>query len=34
MDVAETIAKRKSVRAYEDKPVSPDVLTRIIEAGQ
>ncbi len=34
MNVSEAIAKRKSVRAYEDKPVPADVLKRIVEAGQ
>jgi FMN reductase [NAD(P)H] len=34
MDVSEAIAKRKSVRAYENKPVPTDVLKRIVEAGQ
>jgi FMN reductase [NAD(P)H] len=34
MNVSEAIAKRKSVRAYEDKPIPGDVLKRIIEAGQ
>jgi FMN reductase [NAD(P)H] len=34
MDVSGAIAKRKSVRAYEDKPVPADVLKKIVEAGQ
>jgi FMN reductase [NAD(P)H] len=34
MDVSEAIAKRKSVRAYENKPVPTDALKRIVEAGQ
>ncbi len=34
MDVSEAIMKRKSVRAYEDKPIPADVLARIVEAGQ
>ena len=34
MDVTDAILKRKSVRAYEDKPVPADVLSKIIEAGQ
>jgi nitroreductase len=34
MDVSEAIAKRKSVRAYENKPVPADVLKRIAEAGR
>jgi nitroreductase len=34
MDVLEAIAKRKSVRAYLDKPVPADDLAKIVEAGQ
>jgi len=34
MNVSEAIAKRKSVRAYEDKPISADFLKRVVEAGQ
>jgi FMN reductase [NAD(P)H] len=34
MDINETIKKRKSVRAYEDKPVSEEALSQIVEAGQ
>ena len=34
MDVSDAIAKRTSVRAYEDRPVSADVLKKIVEAGQ
>jgi nitroreductase len=34
MNVSDAIAKRKSVRAYEDKPIPADVLRRIVEAGQ
>ena len=34
MDVSEAIVNRKSVRAYEDRPVPADVLKKIIEAGQ
>jgi nitroreductase len=34
MDVSEAIATRKSVRAYENKPILADILKRIIEAGQ
>jgi nitroreductase len=34
MDVSEAIMKRKSVRAYEDKPIPADFLTKILEAGQ
>jgi len=34
MNVSEAITKRKSVRAYADKPIPADVLKRIVEAGQ
>ncbi|MCF8093749.1 MAG: nitroreductase family protein [Desulfobacteraceae bacterium] len=34
MDVSDAIAKRKSIRAYLDKPVSEDELGKIIEAGR
>jgi FMN reductase [NAD(P)H] len=34
MNVSEAIAKRKSVRAYQDKPVSADDLAKIIKAGR
>lgn len=34
MKVSEAIARRKSVRAYLDKPVPPDDLTKIVEAGR
>ncbi len=34
MNVSEAIAKRKSVRAYEDKSIPADVLKKIVEAGQ
>jgi len=34
MNVSEAIGKRKSVRAYLDKPVLVDDLAKIIEAGQ
>ena len=34
MDAMDAILKRKSVRAYEDKPVPADALSKIIEAGQ
>ena len=30
MNVSEAISKRKSVRAYEDKPIPVDVLKKII----
>ncbi|MBN1831252.1 MAG: nitroreductase family protein [Deltaproteobacteria bacterium] len=34
MDISETIRKRKSVRAYLDKPVSEEDLAKIVEAGR
>jgi FMN reductase [NAD(P)H] len=34
MNISEAIAKRKSVRAYLDKPVPTDDLAKIVEAGQ
>jgi len=34
MDVSETIAKRKSVRTYENRPVPDDVVEKIVEAGR
>lgn len=34
MDISEAIAKRKSIRAYLDKPVPADDLEKIIEAGR
>ncbi len=34
MNISEAIAKRKSVRAYLDKPVLDDDLAKIVEAGQ
>lgn len=34
MDISEAIAKRKSVRAYLDKPVPTDALAKIVEAGR
>ena len=34
MDVVEAITKRKSIRAYEDRPIPADALARIVEAGQ
>lgn len=34
MNVSEAIAKRKSVRAYLDKPVLAEDLAKIVEAGQ
>jgi nitroreductase len=34
MNISEAIRKRKSVRAYLDKPVPADDLAKIVEAGQ
>jgi FMN reductase [NAD(P)H] len=34
MNVSEAIAKRKSVRAYLDKPVTTEDLAKIVEAGR
>jgi len=34
MDVFEAVKVRKSVRAYEDKPVPDDVLSRILESAR
>ncbi len=34
MSISETIAKRKSVRAYLDKPVSNEDVQHIVEAGR
>ncbi|MBP1729940.1 MAG: nitroreductase [Deltaproteobacteria bacterium] len=34
MNVTEAISKRISVRSYENKPIPPDILKRIVEAGQ
>jgi nitroreductase len=34
MNVSEAIRKRKSMRAYLDRPVPADVLAQIIEAGR
>lgn len=34
MDVSEAIAERKSIRAYQDKPVDGKDLEKIIEAGR
>lgn len=34
MDVTEAVRKRKSVRAYEDRPIPDDAVARIVEAGQ
>lgn len=34
MNVYEAINERRSVRAYQDKPIPEDVLTRILEAAR
>lgn len=34
MDVSKAIAKRKSIRAYQEKPVAEEDLEKIIEAGR
>lgn len=34
MEVFEAVKKRKSMRAYEQKPIPDDVLSRILEAGR
>lgn len=34
MDVYEAIRKRRSIRAYQDKPVPEDVLKRVLEAAR
>jgi FMN reductase [NAD(P)H] len=34
MNISEAISKRKSVRAYEDKPVLLDDVEKIVEAGR
>ena len=34
MDVIEAVRTVLAVRDYQDKPVPPDVIRRIIEAGQ
>jgi len=34
MNVHEAIAARRSVRAYEDKPIEEDKLRRVLEAGR
>ncbi|MCR6544394.1 nitroreductase family protein [Dehalobacterium formicoaceticum] len=34
MDVFEAIEKRKSVRAYTPEQISPEALTKIVDAGQ
>jgi FMN reductase [NAD(P)H] len=34
MNISDSIAKRKSIRAYQDRPVPADDLDKIIEAGR
>ena len=34
MDVHEAIRKRRSIRAYRDKPIPEDVLNRVLEAAR
>ena len=34
MDVFEAIKKRKSVRAYDSRPIPNEILLRILEAGR
>ena len=34
MELMEGILSRRSVRKYEDKPISKEILERIIKAGQ
>ncbi len=34
MDISEAIARRKSIRAYLDKPVPADDLEKIVDAGR
>ena len=34
MDVYEAIAKRYSVRSYQDKPIEEDKLARVLDAGR
>ncbi len=34
MSISDTIAKRKSVRAYLDQPVSADDVEKVVEAGR
>jgi FMN reductase [NAD(P)H] len=34
MSISETIAKRKSVRAYLDQPVNADDVEKVVEAGR
>ncbi len=34
MDVYEAIKKRRSIRAYQDRPIPEDVLARVLEAAR
>ena len=34
MDVVKAVADRRSIRAYQDKPIEKDKLKRILEAGR
>ena len=34
MDVFEAVQERKSIRAYQDKPIPREKLERILEAGR
>jgi nitroreductase len=34
MDVMEAIRERRSVRAYQEKPVAEDILLQVLEAGR
>jgi nitroreductase len=34
MDVMQAITKRRSIRAYQPKPVSQDILNKILESGR
>ena len=34
MNVTEAVNSRRSVRAYQDKPVDPAVLRRVLETAQ
>lgn len=33
MDIFETIKKRRSIRAFQDKPIEKDLIEKLIEAG-
>jgi len=34
MDVMEAIRSRRSIRKYQDRPVEPERLMRVLEAGR